>query len=129
MLCNFNGFGVKRQVKFGFYEAVTGARLSPEDWCSLNARRILNLQRAMLLLGGPDVTWSPAIHDDSPPRFYDPLPTGPYKGKASKRKEVEEARQQYYAEAGWDEKGIPRSEELRKLGLQDVDKALKKLRG
>jgi aldehyde:ferredoxin oxidoreductase len=81
----------------------------------------------MLLLGGPDLKWNPAVHDDNPPRFYEPLPTGPYKGKATQRMEVEEAKRKYYAEAGWDEKGIPKSDALRKLGLRDVDKALKNL--
>ncbi|MGB9133992.1 MAG: aldehyde ferredoxin oxidoreductase C-terminal domain-containing protein [Candidatus Bathyarchaeia archaeon] len=127
--CNFNSFGVKRQVKFDFYEAVTGIRLSPEEWCNPKALRILHLQRAMLLLGGPDLKWNPAVHDDNPPRFYEPLPTGPYKGKATQRMEVEEAKRKYYAEAGWDEKGIPKSDALRKLGLRDVDKVLKNLRG
>jgi aldehyde:ferredoxin oxidoreductase len=128
VFCNFNGFGVKRQVKFDFYEAVTGIRLSPEEWCSIKAFRILQLQRAMLLLGGPDVKWDPAAHDDNPPRFYDPLPAGPYKGKAARREDVKEARQKYYSEAGWDDKGVPKSETLRELGLQDVDNALRSLR-
>jgi aldehyde:ferredoxin oxidoreductase len=126
--CNFNSFGVKRKVKFDFYEAVTGLQLSPEEWRDPKALRILQLQRAMLLLGGPDLTWNTEIHDDNPPRFYEPLPTGPYHGKTAHRENVEKAKKEYYKEAGWDEKGIPRSEGLRKLGLQDVDKKLRKLR-
>ncbi|MEM2119163.1 MAG: aldehyde ferredoxin oxidoreductase C-terminal domain-containing protein [Candidatus Bathyarchaeia archaeon] len=42
---------------------------------------------------------------------------------------MEKDKKKYYAEAGWDEKGIPKTEILRKLGLQDVDAALAKLRG
>ncbi len=126
--CNFNSFGVKRKVKFDFYEAVTGIQLGPEEWRNPKALRILQLQRAMLLLGGPDLTWNPKIHDDNPPRFYERLPTGPYHGKTAHRKNVERAKKEYYKEAGWDEKGIPRPEVLRKLGLQDVDKKLQKLR-
>ncbi|MCW4055163.1 MAG: aldehyde ferredoxin oxidoreductase [Candidatus Bathyarchaeota archaeon] len=126
--CNFNSFGVKRKVKFDFYEAVTGLQLSPEEWRDPKALRIMQLQRAMLLLGGPDLTWNPKIHDDNPPRFYEPLPTGPYHGKTPQRKNVEKAKKEYYKEAGWDEKGIPRPAVLKKLGLQDVDKKLRKLR-
>jgi aldehyde:ferredoxin oxidoreductase len=81
-----------------------------------------------LLLGGPDIFWDPKTHDDNPPRFYEPLPTGPYKGKTTDRKAFEEMRKQYYEAIGWDENGIPKSDVLKKLGLQDVDKALERLR-
>jgi aldehyde:ferredoxin oxidoreductase len=61
-------------------------------------------------------------------RFYEALPSGPYKGKSADRAKVEQDRKKYYRAAGWDRNGIPRSEILRKLGLQDVDRALGKLR-
>ncbi|MCJ7423083.1 aldehyde ferredoxin oxidoreductase C-terminal domain-containing protein, partial [Candidatus Bathyarchaeota archaeon] len=61
-------------------------------------------------------------------RFYEPLPSGPYKGKAADRTSVRESVQEYYEEAGWDENGVPKSETLKKLGLGDIDKALRKLR-
>jgi len=82
----------------------------------------------MLLLGGPDLKWNPNTDDANPPRFYEPLPSGPYKGKVTDKARVEEDKKKYYEEAGWDKKGIPTSEILRKLGLEDVDKALNKLR-
>jgi aldehyde:ferredoxin oxidoreductase len=122
--CNFNSFGVKRQVRFDFYEAVTGLKLTPDEWCNIKGMRILQLQRALLLLSG----WVSKVHDDNPPRFYEPLPSGPYKGKAAKREEVGEAVSEYYRQAGWDKNGVPRSDLLRKLGLEDVDKKLEKLR-
>jgi aldehyde:ferredoxin oxidoreductase len=126
--CNFNSFGLRKNLKFDFYEAVTGVELTREEWCRTKALRILQLQRAMLLLGGPDLKWNPKIHDDNPPRFYEPLPSGPYKGKATDRAAVEEYKNKYYEAAGWDENGIPKPETLGKLGLKDVDKALEKLR-
>jgi aldehyde:ferredoxin oxidoreductase len=126
--CFFNSFGLRRNLKFDFYEAVTGAELTREEWCGAKALRILQLQRAMLLLGGPDLKWNPKTHDDNPPRFYEPLPSGPYKGKATDRAAVEKYKNRYYKAAGWDENGIPNSETLGKLGLKDVDKALEKLR-
>jgi aldehyde:ferredoxin oxidoreductase len=70
--------------------------------------------------------WRANIDDDNPPRFYEPLPSGPYKGKAASRESVEEAKQEYYAAVGWDKNGIPTPETLKKLGLQDVEAKLKK---
>jgi aldehyde:ferredoxin oxidoreductase len=119
---------VPSNLKFEIYEAVTGIKLTQEDWIKTKALRILQLQRAMLLLGGPDLKWNPKIHDDNPPRFYEPLPTGPYKGKTVDKVKFEEKKRRYYEAAGWDESGIPKSEILRKLGLNDVNKKLEKLR-
>jgi len=126
--CNFNSFGISRSLKFNFYGAVTGIELTREEWCGTKALRILQLQRAMLLLGGPDLKWEPRIHDENPPRFYEPLPSGPYKGKTTDKAAVEEYKNRYYKAVGWDRNGIPTSKTLRKLGLNDVDKALEKLR-
>jgi len=126
--CNFNSFGVPRKVRYDFYQAVTGTELTREEWFKTKAMRILQLQRTMLLLGGPDLKWNPKIHDANPPRFYEPLPSGPYKGKVANKARIEEDRKRYYEAVGWDRNGIPRSEVLRKLGLQDVDRALEKLR-
>ena len=36
----------------------------------------LQLKRAMLLIGGPDLKWNPMIDDDNPPKFYEPLSNG-----------------------------------------------------
>jgi aldehyde:ferredoxin oxidoreductase len=126
--CNFNSFAVSRNVRFDFYEAVTGLELTRKDWCFTKALKVLQLQRAMLLLGGPDLKWNPKVHDDNPPRFYKPLPSGPYKGKAADKDAVEEYKKRYYEAVGWDKNGIPTSKILRELGLRDVDKALEKVR-
>jgi len=126
--CNFNSFGIPRNLRFDFYEAVTGLKLTREEWCSSKALKILQLQRAMLLLGGPDLKWNPKIHDDNPSRFYEPLPSGPYKGKATDKTAVEEYKNRYYEAVGWDKNGIPKTEALQKLGLEEVNKTLEKLR-
>ncbi|MGB9778834.1 MAG: aldehyde ferredoxin oxidoreductase C-terminal domain-containing protein [Candidatus Bathyarchaeia archaeon] len=57
----------------------------------------------MLLLGGPDVQWKPKIDDENPPRFWEPLPSGPYKGKTADRNRFEKDRQEYYKMVGWNE--------------------------
>ncbi len=124
--CNFSGgFGLPRRLKFDFYNAVTGLSLSREKWGKGGGLKTLQIQRALLLLGGPDLKWNPKVDDDNPPRFYEPLPSGPYKGKAANRKRVRAHLQEYYEDIGWDENGVPRSEVLKKLGLENVAKALK----
>jgi len=122
--CWFTAFDQPKRLKWDFYKAVTGIDLKPEDWYKTKALRILHLQRAMLLLGGPDLQWNPRIHDDNPPRFYEPLPSGPYTGMAVDRAKFEEKRRRYYEAVGWDEHGIPKSDVLRRLGLEDVDRVL-----
>jgi aldehyde:ferredoxin oxidoreductase len=128
VFCNFNSFGLPRNLKFEFYTAVTGLKLTRKEWSRNQGLKILQLQRAELLLGGPDHVWDPKIHDVNPPRFYEPLPSGPYKGKKADKSRVEDYKKRYYRAAGWDRNGIPKAETLRKLGMEDVDKALEKLR-
>lgn len=126
--CYFNIFGIPRNLKFEFYKAVTGLELTQEDWVNTKALRILQMQRAMLLLGGPDLKWNMKIHDENPARFYEPLPSGSYKGKTVDRVKFEEEKKRYYNAVGWDVNGVPTSNILGRLGLEDVDKALEKIR-
>jgi aldehyde:ferredoxin oxidoreductase len=125
--CFFDTFGIEDTEIFSLYEAVTGWKLTNKKWYNEIAPRILHLQRAMLLLGGPDAKWKPKLDDDNPPRFWKPLPTGPYKGKTVDRKKFEKARLKYYNVVGRDEDGVPRPETLRKLGLESVEAKLKKV--
>jgi aldehyde:ferredoxin oxidoreductase len=126
--CYLNIFELPRRTIFEFYKAVTGVELSMDEWINTKALKILQLQRVMLLLGGPDLKWNPKIHDDNPPRFYEPLPTGPFKGKTVEKTAVMNEVKRYYEAVGWDENGIPKKEILKKLGLEDVCKVLEKLR-
>jgi aldehyde:ferredoxin oxidoreductase len=125
VFCSFNSFAGSTKVRFDFYSAITGIELTKKEWCTNKALKTLQLQRALLLLGGPDATWNPKVDDDNPPRFYEPLPSGPMKGKTADRDAVEEYKQRYYKAVGWGKNGIPTSETLTKLGLKDVDRALK----
>jgi aldehyde:ferredoxin oxidoreductase len=125
--CFFDTFEIDDTEIFSFYEAVTGWKLTNKEWYGEKALRILHLQRAMLLLGGPDAKWRPKLDDDNPPRFWEPLPSGPYKGKTLDRKMFEEARLKYYNAVGWDEDGVPRPETLRRLGLENVEAKLKEV--
>jgi aldehyde:ferredoxin oxidoreductase len=120
------GWRYNPQTLWPFFKAVTGWDLSDDVWFNEVGRRILMIQRATLLLGGPDVVWEPLRDDDNPPRFYTPLPTGPKAGAYVDRTIFAEMRSKYFAEMGWDERGIPKSEELKKLNLNDVDEVLDK---
>ncbi len=127
VLCIFTSFSLSPTFRYEFYNAVTGLSLTRKDWLNGGGMKTLQIQRAMLLLGGPDVKWNPEVDDDNPERFYEPLPSGPCKGQAADRVEVKTKVRKYYEQVGWDQKGIPRSEMLRNLGLEKVDEALEKL--
>ena len=56
------------------------------------------------------------------------LPSGPYKGSVVDKKLVKKRKQEYYKAIGWDKKGIPQSNILKKLGLSEIDKKLNIIR-
>jgi len=114
---------------FDFLQAVTGWPITQDEWYDNMALRILAIQRAALLFSGPDITWKPIEDDDIPARWYDPLPSGPYAGRAADGKELEEDRRNYFEDVGWDESGIPKSSTLKRLGLEDVDKKIRSFFG
>ena len=127
--CNVIGWGGPLNgLDWRFLRAITGWSTTEEEWNRELGHRIIHIQRAAELLGGPDVAWKPPNDDDNPPRFYEPLPSGPYKGSTTNKADVEKRKQEYYDAIGWDNNGIPKSSVLRKLGLADVDKALDKIR-
>ena len=127
VVCLFNMFEVDDDLKWKFFNAVTGWTTVRKEWLETGALRVLNIQRAMLLLGGPDFKWKPNVDDENPSRFYEPLLSGPYKGKTVKKKVFEKSKQEYYAAVGWDKNGLPKQATLKKLGLQDVETKLKKV--
>ena len=128
VICNFCFYGVPQDLVFDFAKGVTGFPITRESWRTVNGPRIVTLQRALLLMGGPDVVWEPLEDDDNPPRFYEPLPSGPYKGRTTDKDLVVEKRASYFETLGWDERGVPKKEALEKLGLGEVEPAMKKLR-
>jgi aldehyde:ferredoxin oxidoreductase len=125
--CNMTG-AARGEILWEFLNAITGWDLTEEKWMNFNGRSIIQIQRAALLLGGPDIVWNPNEDDDNPQRFYTPLPTGPFTGNAPNRSELMEERKKAYAMMGWDEFGVPTTEELSRLGLLDVDKEMYHLR-
>jgi aldehyde:ferredoxin oxidoreductase len=128
VFCNFTYYGVPQSLVFDYAKAITGFPITQHSWRSVNGPRIVTLQRAFLLLGGPDLKWAPMKDDDNPPRFYDPLPSGPYKGRTTDKKIVEDKLAVYNETLGWDERGIPTKETLKKLDLGFLEKSMVKLR-
>jgi aldehyde:ferredoxin oxidoreductase len=122
------GFCSYDRLIWDFARAVTGWNITRHRWCTEHGPRIVTLQQALLLLGGPDIYWSPERDFDNPPRFYEPLPEGPHKGKTTDRAAVETMKRNYYKVLGWDERGIPRRETLERLGLGYLEPQLSRLR-
>ncbi len=120
--------GEMKGLDWRFLRAVTGWDITEEEWKSELGHRIIQIQRAAELLGGPDVRWRPIKDDDNPPRFYKPLISGPFKGRTTDKQEIERRRREYYEAIGWDENGIPKSSVLKQLDLLDVDRALDNVR-
>jgi aldehyde:ferredoxin oxidoreductase len=128
VMCIFTSFSLTPTFRYEFYNALTGQTLTRNGWLQGGGMKTLEIQRALLLLGGPDLTWSPKADDDNPERFYEPLPTGPCKGQAADSVSVKAKVKQYYEQAGWDQNGVPTSETLTMLKLDFVDESLKRLR-
>ncbi|MCS7099917.1 MAG: aldehyde ferredoxin oxidoreductase C-terminal domain-containing protein, partial [Sulfolobales archaeon] len=126
VVCSFTS--VEEDTMLKFLDAVTGWGITREELYGTVGLRILSLQRILLLLGGPDVRWDPRVHDDNPPRFYEPLPSGPYAGSTVSRDEVLKSVAEYYKQLGWDEYGVPTEETLKKLGLYDAVETVRALR-
>jgi len=128
VMCLFTSFNISPTYRYDFYKAITGQDLTRKQWLRCGGLKTLQIQRVLLLLGGPDLTWNPTLDDDNPARFYEPLPTGPCKGQAADKASVKQKVHQYYEQAGWDQNGIPTHETLSKLELTYVDESLRKLR-
>ncbi|MFW9873591.1 MAG: aldehyde ferredoxin oxidoreductase family protein [Candidatus Thorarchaeota archaeon] len=124
--CNFTTFTLAFAQIASFYQAVTGWELIKENWFTEKGLRILQLQRTVSLLGGPDAEWRSKQDDTLPSRFWEPLPSGPYKGESIDKNAFEELKSEYYTTVGWNEEGVPSSEILQKLDLKDVESKLKK---
>jgi len=128
VICNFCFYGVPQELVFDFAKGITGFPITRESWRTVTGPRIVTLQRALLLMGGPDVVWKPLEDDDNPPRFYEPLPSGPYKGLTTDRELVDQKIQSYFETLGWDGRGVPTKEGLESFGLGDLESSMKKLR-
>lgn len=121
--CGFWTMSIEGTDLLDLLNASTGYGITQDDLTQTFYPRWLNLQRGIQLLAG----WTTA-DDAVPPRFYDPLTEGPDAGAVVDKDAERAAILAEYQVRGWDEKGIPTSETLKKSGLDDLDKALEPLR-
>jgi aldehyde:ferredoxin oxidoreductase len=107
-----------------FLHAATGLEMTWEN-LNLIADRTFNLIRAFWIREYGK-NWSKEM--DVPPArwFKEPLTKGPFKGAKLDRTKYDVMLQKYYKKRGWDERGIPTKSTLKRLGLDDVAKQLKK---
>jgi len=112
VICGF--FGIPN--KLDFLNAITGFDITEDELNGVMIPRWVALQRAGVFLAG----WN---HRDAknPPRFYEPLPSGPAEGKAIDPDEEADAIQTAYTAFGYDRRGVPTTETLERLGLADLD--------
>ena len=127
VICGFNLFDDTMEPVWAMLRAITGWDVTGEEWKTVMGPRMLAIQRASLLVGGPDHVWTPD-DDDNPPRFYEPLPSGPLKGKTTDRAQVMADKTAYYALLGWDARGIPTRETLKTLGVDRLEAVFGPLR-
>ncbi|MEM2896143.1 MAG: aldehyde ferredoxin oxidoreductase family protein [Candidatus Bathyarchaeia archaeon] len=57
--------------------------------------------------------------DDLPQREKEPIESGPMAGRYIKDEDLQKMINDYYRLRGWDEKGVPKKETLKQLGLED----------
>jgi len=107
-----------------FLHTATGLEMS---WETLNviADRVFNLIRAFWIREYGK-NWSKEM-DVPPARWFEEPPTqGALKGVKLDKTKYDVMVQKYYKKRGWDERGIPTKTTLKRLGLEDVAKQLKK---
>ena len=116
------GFELEWYTKFLY--AATGLEMTWND-LTLIADRIFNLTRAFWIREYGK-KWSKEM--DSPPArwFEEPISKGSLKGAKLDRTKYNIMLQRYYKKRGWDERGIPTKTTLKKLGLEDTIKEIKK---
>jgi aldehyde:ferredoxin oxidoreductase len=116
------GFELEWYTKF--LHAATGLEMT---WKDLNviADRIYALIRAFWVREFGE-NWTREM--DVPPArwFEEPLTKGALKGAKLDRTKYDVMLRMYYRKRGWDERGIPTKTTLKRLGLEDVTKKLKK---
>jgi aldehyde:ferredoxin oxidoreductase len=117
VLCGFWSLG--SEVALELLNASTGFDVTEEELNTTLVPRWVALQRTLLILAG----WG---HEDdtNPPRFYEPLPSGPHKGMKVDKTAEQKSLQEAYRARGWDKRGIPTSETLERLGLPYLDAVL-----
>lgn len=103
-------------------KAVTGWEVTLEELERIG-ERIYNLERAFNCREGIS-----RIDDRLPLRVHnEPIPSGPSQGMYCPPEELEMLLDEYYRLRGWNSQGIPTSERLQLLGLEEAAKDLRQI--
>jgi aldehyde:ferredoxin oxidoreductase len=121
VLCGF--WRADNEEILQFLNASTGFGISEEEMNTVLLPRWTTLQWAPLVLAG----WT---HGDNtnPPRCFEPLPSGPFKGRRVSKAEEQQMIQEAFQARGWDRSGIPTPETLEELGLPYLEGIMKPYR-
>jgi aldehyde:ferredoxin oxidoreductase len=92
----------------------TGLTFTPKE-LKIIGERIYTLERIMLAKDGI------SRKDDTLPKRYfeEPIPEGPARGEIISHKEFDGMLDEYYRLHGWDENGVPKIKNLKRLGLHE----------
>jgi aldehyde:ferredoxin oxidoreductase len=120
-LCGSQSLTADQQIEW--LQAITGFGITKDDVQKILVPRWMTLHRVPLLLSG----WT--YEDDvNPPRWYTPLPDGPYRGNTIDRASEQKQKQALYELVGWDAQGVPTTATLRACDLEAFDELLAPLR-
>ncbi len=125
-VCRFPWMEVELELDWylKLLHAATGLEM---DWTMLNmiSDRVFNLTRSFWIREYGK-NWSTEM-DVPPPRWFDePLTTGKLKGTKLSRDQYMKMLQTYYVKRGWDQRGVPRKQTLKTLGLETIIDPLNK---
>lgn len=121
-ICAFVGMRIVPPMLGQLVEATLGIEMPTSRWLEV-ADRIATLERAYNAREG-----LMREHDTLPARLLEePVRAGPNKGQVVSRKELESMKDDFYESMGWEIKtGLPSTERLRSLQLEDVAEDLQK---
>lgn len=120
-ICSFQG--LTRDQEIEWLQAITGFGITKAHMEKDLIPAWTTMNRLSLLMAG----WT--YKDDvNPPRWYEPLPEGPYKGLKIEKDIEHQKKQAYYAALGWDTQGVPTTETLKACGFEQFDSVLAPLR-
>jgi len=116
LMCEiFSHGGINNDSYASLFSAVTGWDATYSTLLSEYGERIWNMTRMF--------NWREGFqreHDTVPPRFKEPLPSGPAKGHKFTDEDINKMLDEYYSKRGWDEQGKPTKEKLIELGLDSM---------
>ena len=128
--CRFQeAFTSPHAIKFAeFSELVqlaTGIDIPPSRLKEEIGERIVTTER--LFLGKMGV--GSREHDQFPWVYYRPVVGGKYDGEVMERDKVEQFLDEYYAQHGWDNNGVPTKELVQKLEIEDITGQARQIAG